>query len=140
MSDGRKWSIDGLEISLKDITCDTFIVAGETDHITPWQGCYSSRDALGGNSEFVLSQSGHIQSLINPVGNPKARFTLNDGEHDTAEAFLDAATEHQGSWWPHWGAWLGERAGEQVAAVATPGSEAYPAGDAAPGSYVHKAA
>ena len=69
------------------ITCDTYVVGGETDHITPWDGCYLTTRGLAGQWEFVLSQSGHIQSLINPPGNAKARFLTNPGRHATAEEF-----------------------------------------------------
>ena len=97
-------------------------MGGETDHITPWDGCYLTRAGLGGESTFVLSQSGHIQSLINPPGNPKARFLTNDGAHATPEEFLAGAETHAGSWWPHWLAWLDARGGERVAAPKASGS------------------
>ena len=45
-----------------------------TDHITPWQGCYNTAKLYGERSTFVLANSGHIQSLLNPPGNPKAFF------------------------------------------------------------------
>ncbi|MGH8457718.1 MAG: PHA/PHB synthase family protein, partial [Nevskiales bacterium] len=32
----------GTEIDLKQVNCDVFIIAGITDHITPWQACYQS--------------------------------------------------------------------------------------------------
>ena len=109
-------TIGGQVLKLADITCDTYLMGGETDHITPWDGCYLTRGGLGGESTFVLSQSGHVQSLINPPGNPKARFLTNDGAHATPEAFLAGAETHAGSWWPHWHAWLDARGGARVAA------------------------
>jgi hypothetical protein len=54
-----------------------FVVAGLTDHITSWKGVYSSAQLFGGTCEFVLSSSGHIQSLINPPTNLKAKFFIN---------------------------------------------------------------
>ena len=59
----------------------------------------------------MLSQSGHIQSLINPPGNPKARFLTNAGKHATPEEFLAGAETHSGSWWPHWLTWLNAHGG-----------------------------
>ncbi|NQD94546.1 class II poly(R)-hydroxyalkanoic acid synthase, partial [Pseudomonas sp. CrR25] len=64
----------GTPIDLKQVTCDFFCVAGTTDHITPWEACYKSAHLFGGKCEFVLSNSGHIQSILNPPGNPKARY------------------------------------------------------------------
>jgi polyhydroxyalkanoate synthase len=54
-------------------------VAGVTDHITPWKACYRTTQLIGSpNVEFILSQAGHIQSLLNPPGNPKAKYFKSD--------------------------------------------------------------
>jgi polyhydroxyalkanoate synthase len=42
----------------------------------PWDAVYRSA-LLGGERRFVLSNSGHIQSIINPPGNPKAYYLEN---------------------------------------------------------------
>ncbi|TRD20696.1 alpha/beta fold hydrolase [Palleronia caenipelagi] len=129
-------TIGGHPLRLSDVTCDAYILGGETDHITPWDGCYLTRNELGGDSTFVLSQAGHIQSLINPPGNPKARYMTNDGKHDSPESFLEGATQHQGSWWEHWEAWLDARGGRKVKARKTLGSTKYKPISDAPGAYV----
>lgn len=133
---GDGWWIDGKRILLENIKCDAYVVGGETDHITPWDGCYMSVPAFGGKSEFVLSQAGHIQSLINPPGNPKARYFTNEGPHATPEEFRATAKAHSGSWWPHWNHWLIEHAGKQVPAPKELGSKAHPPITDAPGTYV----
>ena len=133
----KGWEIDGHRLNLKDVTCDTFIVGGETDHITPWDGCYLSHHAFGGKSEFILSQAGHIQSLINPPGNPRAKFMTNDGEHSNPEEFLEGAQQNKGSWWPHWMHWMNERSGAQIKAPKSFGSKKYEPMEDAPGTYVH---
>ncbi len=111
-----------------------------TDHITPWKACYRSAQAHGGNARFVLSRSGHVQSLINPPGNPKASYFVNDDWTDTADEWLAGAERCQGSWWPLWMDWLQGRSGEQKATPRKPGNSKYKAGDAAPGEYVHQPA
>jgi polyhydroxyalkanoate synthase subunit PhaC len=58
--------------------------------------------------------------------------------HDDPETWLAGATEHTGSWWEHWSRWYGQHGDGQVNAAAAPGSEKYPAGDPAPGRYVHQ--
>ena len=83
-------------IDLGKVACDTFILAGMTDHITPWQACYASTRMLGGNKEFVLSSSGHIQSVINPPGNPKAKFFRNPRLAADPAAWLAAAEPQPG--------------------------------------------
>ncbi len=137
LSDGKGPTLLGHDLDTKKVTCDMFIVGGETDHITPWDGCYLSTGLFGGKSEFVLSQSGHIQSLINPPGNPKARFILNDGKHKTAEEFRETGAVHNGSWWPHWNTWLTARAGKKVKARKTLGNAKYKPLTPAPGTYIH---
>ena len=112
-------------------------MGGETDHITPWDGCYQSHHLFGGKSEFVLSQAGHIQSLINPPGNPRAKFLTNSSDHQSPEEFLETAQKNKGSWWPHWMHWLNERSGKQAKAPAKFGSTKYKPMDDAPGTYVH---
>ena len=104
----------------------------------PWQAAYQTTQLLGGESEFVLSSSGHIQAIVNPPGNPKASFRTREGAHPAgAEAWLDGAEVHAGSWWEHWTAWLGARSGEQRPARRKLGNRAHPPLDPAPGRYVH---
>jgi polyhydroxyalkanoate synthase subunit PhaC len=138
LKDGNSWTIMGQPIQLGAVTCDKFIVGGTTDHITPWDGCYLSRKAFGGNNEFVLSQAGHIQSLINPPGNPKAVYMTNVGTHATSDEFLAGATKHQGSWWTYWAEWLNARGGTEIAAPKSLGSKRHVPTDDAPGTYVRE--
>jgi polyhydroxyalkanoate synthase len=126
----------GTPIDLSEIACDAFIVAGMTDHITPWKGCYATTQMLGGPCELVLSSSGHIQSVLNPPGNPKARFFRSSDHPADPDAWLAGAEEQAGSWWEHWRDWLGERSGELKAAPGELGSRRHlPLADA-PGTYV----
>ena len=62
----------GTPVDLANITVPTFVAGAATDHITPWTGRYRTTQLMSGPSTFVLSHSGHIQSLVNPPGNPKA--------------------------------------------------------------------
>ena len=135
MAGGKGPTIGGHKLDLGQISCDTYLVGGETDHITPWDGTYLTTKGLGGKWQYVLSQSGHIQSLINPPGNPKARFLTNAANPPTAEAFMAGAETHQGSWWPHWAEWLSAHGGDKIAAPKTLGSKKHKAGINAPGTY-----
>ena len=128
----------GTPIDLKQVTCDLFCLAGTTDHITPWESCYKSAHLFGGKCEFVLSNSGHIQSILNPPGNPKARYMTNPDLPRDPKAWQESSTKHADSWWLHWQAWLGERSGKTKKAPASLGNKRYPAGAAAPGTYVHE--
>jgi polyhydroxyalkanoate synthase len=128
----------GTPIDMSKVTVPAYVVAGVTDHITPWQACYQSRNILRGKIDFVLSSSGHIQSIVNPPTNPKAKYFLNPASPDDAEAWLAGASEHTGSWWDHWSKWYAQHGAGEVPAPKSLGSSAYPAGDPAPGRYVHQ--
>src|SRR5271165_6041260 len=129
-------AILGTPINLSHVDCDKFVVAGVTDHITPWKGVYRTACMFGGNTEFILSSSGHIQSLINPPGNPKAKFFLGRHLAATPETWLAAAEEVSGTWWDHWRPWIAARSAEMRPAPHVLGSERYRPEMKAPGSYV----
>jgi polyhydroxyalkanoate synthase len=129
-------TVRGTPLDMRHVDLDSYVVAGLTDHITPWQGCYSSASLYGGRSTFVLANSGHIQSLINPPGNPKACFWTGPVGAAGADPWRETATEHSGSWWPHWLDWIKARADATAPAQVTLGSVQNPPLDAAPGRYV----
>ncbi|MDR6961224.1 polyhydroxyalkanoate synthase [Pseudomonas brassicacearum] len=128
----------GTPIDLKQVTADIFSLAGTNDHITPWKSCYKSAQLFGGKVEFVLSSSGHIQSILNPPGNPKSRYMTSEDMPAKAEDWQENSTKHTDSWWLHWQAWQAERSGKLKKAPTVLGNKAYPAGEAAPGTYVHE--
>jgi polyhydroxyalkanoate synthase len=128
----------GTPIDLKQVTADIFSLAGTSDHITPWRSCYKSAQLFGGNVEFVLSSSGHIQSILNPPGNPKSRYMTSTEMPVNADDWQEESTKHADSWWLHWQAWQAQRSGNLKKAPLKLGNKAYPAGEAAPGTYVHE--
>jgi polyhydroxyalkanoate synthase len=126
----------GVPIDLSKIQIDAYIVAGISDHITPWQNCHRTTQLLGGTSRFVLSTSGHIAALVNPPGNPKASYQLNkDNPTDPAEWLRTAETE-QGTWWSDLSPWLGDRCGALKPAPEELGGGGLQPLVAAPGTYV----
>ncbi|NTZ83901.1 alpha/beta fold hydrolase [Burkholderia metallica] len=135
----RALSVLGTPIDLSEVTCDKYVVAGITDHITPWKGVYNTARTFGGDTRFVLSSSGHIQSLINPPGNPKAKYFINPALPASADTWLTDARAEKDSWWSDWRDWLAARSGERRDAPASLGSEAFPSGVEAPGTYVVEA-
>ncbi len=128
----------GTKIDLQRVRIPLYVLAGVTDHITPWEACYATRELVRGPVTFVLSSSGHIQSIVNPPSNPKAKYYLNPDLSLDAAQWLASATAHEGSWWPHWTRWIRTHSGAEKAAPRTLGSAAYPATDPAPGRYVHQ--
>ena len=128
----------GTPIDLKQVTADIFSLAGTNDHITPWKSCYKSAQLFGGKVEFVLSSSGHIQSILNPPGNPKSRYMTGEEMAANADDWQENSTKHTDSWWLYWQAWQAERSGNLKKAPTKLGNKAYAPGEASPGTYVHE--
>ncbi len=126
----------GNVVDLSQVTQDAFMVAGVTDHITPWKACYRNVHLFGGDTEFILSNSGHIQSLLNPPGNPKSLYFVNSEQPQSADDWVAEASKVEGSWWPRWDAWLAERSGEMKDSPKSLGTKAHPPLTKAPGEYV----
>ncbi len=129
-------SLLGSEVDLKQVTVDSYVVAGSADHICPWQSCYRSSKLLGGKTRFVLSTNGHIAALVNPPTNPKSSFQVADDDTADPAEWQRAASMEKGSWWPDYARWIGERSGEDKPAAETLGSTRHRPIEDAPGSYV----
>jgi polyhydroxyalkanoate synthase len=127
----------GSPVDLALVDRDTYLVAGVTDHICPWQSCYRSTQLMSGRCRFVLSTSGHIAAMVNPPGNEKASYQVADDNPEDPEQWSQRAQTCRGSWWPDYAAWLAERCGEEKDAPSEPGGGGLvPLGDA-PGTYVY---
>lgn len=128
-------------IDLTTVESDLFILGGVTDHITPWKATYRSTQLFGSRSvTYVLSHSGHMQAILNPPGNPKARYYVRKDVGsklpETADVWLKDAEEVSGSWWPYWMDWLQARSGKMKQAPTRLGRGKYKPLDPAPGLYV----
>jgi polyhydroxyalkanoate synthase len=131
-----KLTLNEKTVDMSKVKADSYVIAGVTDHITPWKGVYKTAQILGEGTTFVLSNSGHLQSLLNPPTNPKASFMIGPVNADAPDAFLASAEKRKGSWWLDWRDWLHARSGDEVAAPASLGSARHPTLGAAPGTYV----
>jgi len=132
--------IDEVPIDMTKVKVGAYVIGGITDHITPWNGCYGTARLFGEESTFVLANAGHLQSLLNPPGSPKSFFfSAPASVKDPLEwAKLAQPTRQDGSWWPHWRAWIQQRSGELVTAPKRAGSRKHRPLSPAPGEYVHQ--
>jgi polyhydroxyalkanoate synthase subunit PhaC len=126
----------GTPVDLGRVTVPTFVTGAVNDHLTPWTGCYRTTELLSGPSTFVLSNAGHIASLVNPPGNPKASYWVGGKAGTDADEWLQTAEKRTGTWWEAWADWMLERSGEERPAPDAPGNAAHPPLEPAPGSYV----
>ena len=138
----RKGEVEmaGHNVDLSKVTADLFILGGVTDHITPWKATYRSTQLFGSKDvTYVLSQSGHMQAILNPPGNPKAKFFVQAKPGklpETADEWLQGTKEVAGSWWPLWMEWVQKRSGKKKPAPASLGNDTHPPLENAPGLYV----
>jgi polyhydroxyalkanoate synthase len=133
-----KTLVCGEKVNFKRITIPAYIYGSRDDHIVPIAAAYASTQHLPGKKRFVMGASGHIAGVINPPAkNKRSYWSRADGKlPKTSTAWLQGATEHPGSWWGDWAAWLATHAGERVPAPKKYGRGKYQAQEAAPGRYV----
>ena len=129
--------VAGQLIDLARITQPVYAVAAADDHIAPWKETFRINNAVSGPKRYVLSSSGHILGIINPVVNPpKREYWVADAErHDKAEDWRERAEHRAGSWWEDWMAWLKPQSGP-LGKPQPAASKDYPALGDAPGTYV----
>ncbi|ENO86250.1 PHA/PHB synthase family protein [Thauera linaloolentis] len=129
--------VAGETLDLSLIRQPLYVVAAEDDHIAPWRQTFAINNHVTGNRRYVLSSSGHILGILNPIVHPpKRRYWVADAyRSDTTDTWRQRAEEHEGSWWEDWMRWLKPRVGPEVEARAA-ASERFPALCPAPGSYV----
>ena len=132
-------SIAGELIDLDGITQPLYAVSAEDDHIVPWRQAYRIRQHINAKTpvRFVLSSSGHIFGIVNPVVNPPKRsFRVAQAQsNEHSELWLEHTQTQAGSWWADWLAWLSPQCGPLVDAPQT-NAQTWPDLGPAPGRYV----
>ncbi len=135
-----KARVCGESIDLSSIDVPAFVYASREDHIVPWRSAYASTSLLGGDTTFVLGASGHIAGVINPPAKNKRSHWVGGAKGYDPDHWLNTASQVEGSWWPEWGDWLAQHAGNRVRARKDPGNRVYKIIEAAPGRYVKESA
>jgi polyhydroxyalkanoate synthase subunit PhaC len=138
LAEGR-FPVDGRPISIGDIRVPLFVVGTETDHIAPWHSVFKLQLLNEGDVTFVLTSGGHNAGVVSEPGHPHRHFRTHrrrPGQHfEGPDQWFAAADQHEGSWWPHWTAWLTDLSGQPDRPPAI-GSRQYQAIADAPGQYV----
>lgn len=131
-------SADGTPIDLTRVQTPTFVQAGREDHIAPAESVWRITQHFTGPTEFLLAGSGHIAGVVNPPAAGKYQYWVGDSAAPSLQAFIESATEHPGSWWPHWLAWLEQQDAARVPAKGkrVPGGKGDSVIEDAPGRYV----
>lgn len=122
-------------LDVRAIETSCYFVSTIDDHIAPWTATYPATQSFSGPCTFVLGGSGHIAGIINPPDKSKYSYRTSTDYPPDPIQWLQQAEEHDGSWWPHWAAWVAGFGGDKIPAR-QPGSDKYPALCDAPGAYV----
>ncbi|MCA0404667.1 MAG: class I poly(R)-hydroxyalkanoic acid synthase [Proteobacteria bacterium] len=130
----KKMVVGGRTLDLSLVKQKIYNLAAKEDHIAPAKSVFVGSKFFGGEVTYVLAGSGHIAGVINPMTKPKYQYWTNGPVKGEFEDWVKGATEHAGTWWPHWHAWLTK--GEPKVPARQPGSEAHPPLEDAPGLYV----
>jgi len=128
-------TLGGVPIDVTKIKIPTYFISTVEDHIAPWKSTFAGAKLLAGPVRFVLGGSGHIAGIINPPAGNKYCYWTGAKPAGNADAWLQEAKQHPGSWWSDWAEWIGKYAGDLVPAR-RPGDGALDVIEAAPGSYV----
>ena len=126
----------GTPVDLSQVKIDNYVTGGLSDHLTPWDGCYRATQLLPGQSTFVLSPTGHIQTQVSPPGNPKSHYFVGGEPGPDPNEWRTTAERRPGTWWDHWVEWVTARSGDEHPAPAQLGSRRHPVLGPAPGTYV----
>jgi len=127
--------LGNVRLDLKKVTVPVFNLATREDHIAPALSVFEGSTKFGGPVDYVLAGSGHIAGVVNPPSKPKYGFWTGGPVSGTLDAWIAAATETKGSWWPYWFSWLERQAPARVPAR-VPGEAGLPSLGPAPGTYV----
>ncbi|MBV2150980.1 class I poly(R)-hydroxyalkanoic acid synthase [Sphingobium sp. AS12] len=131
-------TVDGTPIDLKKVMTPAYVQAGREDHIAPLESVWKLTENLSGPIRFLLAGSGHIAGVVNPPAAQKYQYWACEDSQPTLDAFLAAAQETKGSWWPDWRAWIERLDPQTVPAKGArqPGKGRLKAIEDAPGRYV----
>jgi polyhydroxyalkanoate synthase len=137
LRNGDRYMLAGRRLDLAAIDAPVYALACRNDHIIPWRSAFASARLLQSMVSFVLVDSGHVMGVVHPPNKRSSGYWHAGEVADGAGAddWLARAAQHQGSWWPHWHAWMAERQGGCIAAR-FPGASDSKIIERAPGRYV----
>jgi polyhydroxyalkanoate synthase len=143
LAEGR-FLAGGRPVTLIDLSMPVFAVGTERDHVAPWRSTYKINLQVESEVTYVLTSGGHNAGIVSEPGHAGRNFRVGvkktNGHYLDPDRFLAEASRKDGSWWPQWIAWLGERSGALTAPPFMGAPQAgYPPLADAPGEYVRMA-
>ncbi len=131
-------------VRLSDIRLPMLVVGTEADHVAPWKSVYKVDNLVRSDDfTFLLTAGGHNAGIVCGPVHPKRHYRIRTRRladpHLAPEEWLEAATRHDGSWWPALHRWLAQHSGGKgkPPALGAP-RKGYPVIEEAPGQYVRQ--
>ncbi|MGQ7791731.1 PHA/PHB synthase family protein [Faunimonas sp. B44] len=138
LAEGRL-NVEGRPVALTDIEAPIFAVGTERDHVAPWRSVFKVRLLTDTNVTFLLTTGGHNAGIVSPPDHPRRSYRVLTNHHGERyvdpDIWLESAPRREGSWWPEWVDWLGQRSGPPVPPPPM-GAKGHPPLCDAPGTYV----
>lgn len=130
--------LDGVPLDLGAVETPLLAISLKDDHVSAWEATYEGARLFGGEVRFLLGGSGHNAGVINPPSANKHGFWTNEAMPESPADWLEGATREEGSWWPHWQAWLSNGGKAKQVPARVPGDGRLDVIEPAPGSYVRQ--
>lgn len=110
LAEGR-YCVNGRPVVLTDIKAPMFVVGTERDHVSPWRSVYKISLLSDTKVDFVLASGGHNAGIVSEPGHSRRSYKFMPDQSVSAayvspDEWLEAASNVEGSWWPHWQQWL----------------------------------
>jgi len=140
----NRFPVGGRLVRLSDIRVPMFVVGTESDHVAPWKSVYKVDNLVRSDDfTFLLTAGGHNAGIVCGPVNPRRHYRIKTRRladpHLAPEDWMEAATKHDGSWWPALHRWLAQHSGGRIKAPAMGAPrKGYRVVEDAPGQYVRQ--
>jgi polyhydroxyalkanoate synthase len=140
----NRFPVEGRLVRLSDIRVPMFVVGTESDHVAPWKSVYKVDNLVRSDDfSFLLTAGGHNAGIVCGPVHPKRHYRITTRRladpHLAPDDWMQAATRHEGAWWPAWQRWLAEHSGGKTKPPAIGAArKGYKALEDAPGQYVRQ--
>jgi polyhydroxyalkanoate synthase len=140
----NRFPVGGKLIRLSDIGAPMFVVGTEADHVAPWKSVYKVDNLVRSDDlTFLLTAGGHNAGIVCGPVHPKRHYRVRTRRladpHLAPQDWMEAATKHDGSWWPAWQRWLvAHSSGKGKPPAMGAPAKGYRVIEDAPGQYVRQ--
>ena len=138
----NRFPVGGRLVRLSDIRLPMLVVGTEADHVAPWKSVYKIDNLVRSDDfTFLLTAGGHNAGIVCGPVHPKRHYRIRTRRladpHLAPEEWMEAATRHDGSWWPALHGWLAKHSSGRTKppAMGAP-RKGYAVIEDAPGTYV----